>query len=144
MQNEGTFSVLRGEMDGHPLFAMVDTGLRGYTEKSSLPWLLSLSTPLVNPTSDGLPTRAEANNLNEWEDAVEQGLKAGGRLVFVGRVTWNGHRELLYYVAQPEACTKKLQELIDRHAWRPFAFRCERDDKWEGVSIWLNQSPMAK
>ena len=144
MSNEGTFSVLQSEMDGHPLIAVVDMGLRGYTEKSSVPWFLSVSTPLVSPTSDGLPTRADANNVNEWEDGIEQELRGEGRFVYVGRVTWNGHRELLYYVAQPEASTKKLQRLIDRRAWRPFAFRCERDDKWEKVSIWLNQPHSAE
>ncbi len=139
MANGGSFSVLQGEVDGRPMIAMIDMGLRGYKEKSTVPWFLSLSTPLVNPTADGLPTKGDSKNLDEWEDAVEKELIGEGRFTFVGRVTRNGHRELLYYIHQPATSTKKLQRLIDAHLTRPFAFRYERDDKWEKANYWLSQ-----
>src|SRR5437867_4455176 len=117
-QNFRSFCVLQSELDGRLLIAMIDMGLRGYREKSTVPWFLSLSTPLVNPTPDGLPTQRDSNNLNEWEDAVERELKGEGQFVFVGRVTWNGHRELLYYVDRPATSTRKLQRLIDARSTR--------------------------
>ena len=64
----GTFSILQGNIDGHPLFATIDMGLRNSPDRQVLPFFLSLSTPLTNPTSDGLPTRSDAENLNRWED----------------------------------------------------------------------------
>ena len=91
----GTFSILQGNIDGHPLFAMIDMGLRNSPDRQVLSFFLSVSTPLTNPTSGGLPTRSDAENLNTWEDAVEASLRSAGKFVFVGRVTWNGHRELL-------------------------------------------------
>ena len=97
-RQEGSFSVLQGKVDGRPVFAMIDMGLRDLPDKQRLPFSLSLSTPLINPTSEGLPTRSDADDLNTWEDAVEARLRPAGEFVFVGRVTWDSHRELLYYL----------------------------------------------
>ena len=56
MANGESFSVFQGEVGGHPLIAMIDVGLLGYKEKSTVPWFLRVPTPLVNPTADGLAT----------------------------------------------------------------------------------------
>jgi hypothetical protein len=139
MTSDGSFSVVQGEMDGRPLIATINMGLCGYSEKPAVPWFLSISTPLRNPRPDGFPGQEDDSDLNEWEETVEKGLREEGPVVFVGRVTWNGHRELLYYISNASSSAKRIQRLIDEGSTRPFAFRCERDDKWEKVSIWLNR-----
>jgi hypothetical protein len=135
----GTFSVFQGEVDGHPVFAMIDMGLRDLPDKQRLPFFLSLSTPLINPTSDGLPIRSDADNLNSWEDTVEARLRSTGELAFVGRVTSDGHRELLYYVNSQQPAIDTLKTLSGEHSTRPFAFACERDEKWTKANFWLNR-----
>jgi Family of unknown function (DUF695) len=122
---DGTFSVLQGEVDGRPVFATIDMGLRDLPDKQRLPFFLSLSTPLINPTSDGLATRSDTDNLNTWEDTVEARLRSTGEFVFVGRVTWDRNRELLYYLHSSQPAMKALQALSDAHSTRPFAFICE-------------------
>ena len=139
MTSDGRFSVLQGEMDGHPLIAIINMGLREYNEKATVPWFLSLSTPLIDPRSHGWPTTEDANNLNDWEDKVGKELNKGTIVIFVGRVTWNGHRELLYYVSDEASTTKRLRDLIHEGSTRAFAFRCERDDNWDSVRVWLNR-----
>jgi hypothetical protein len=135
----GTFSILQGIIDGHPLFATIDMGLRNSPDRQDLPFFLSLSTPLTNPTSDGLPTRSDAENLNRWEDAVEASLRSAGKFAFVGRVTWNGHRELLYYLKSEHPAIESLRTLLDSHSTRPFAFSCEPDEKWTKADLYLNR-----
>jgi len=135
----GTFSVLQGNLDGHPMFAMIDMGLRDSPERESLPFFLSISTPLIDPTSDGLPTKNDEDSLNSWEDAVEARLQSAGRFVFVGRVTWNGHRELLYYLATQQPASDNLKTLAEGRSTRPFAFASERDEKWTKAGFWLNR-----
>jgi hypothetical protein len=139
VSQDGTFSIFQGEVDGHPMFATIDMGLRDLPDKQMLPFFLSLSAPLINPTGEGLPTRSDAESLNAWEDAVEAQLRSGGRFVFVGRVTWNGHRELLYYLATQQPSVEALRTLSDAHSTRPFAFTCERDEKWTKTDVWLNR-----
>jgi hypothetical protein len=135
----GTFSVLRGEADGHPILAMIDMGLRNSPDIRQLPFLLSLSTPLIGPTSEGLPSRSDADSLNAWEDAVEARLRPIGKFAFVGRITWNGNRELLYYVKDQQTAAEALRKLSGAHSTRPFTFGCNRDEKWDKANFWFNQ-----
>jgi len=58
------------------MFATIDRGLRNSTERQYLPFFFSISTPLINPTNDGLPSGDDADNLNTWEDAVEWGIRS--------------------------------------------------------------------
>jgi len=135
--NNDNFTIFKGEMDGHPLFATIDTSLRNYQNKTNFPWFLGISTPLAKPNSDGLTTRQEAEELNKWEDELERQIGSETPLVYVGRVTWSGHRELLFYVAKPDPAKRKLQSLIDGHKTRPFAFRCDKDETWSNVSVYF-------
>jgi hypothetical protein len=139
VSQDGTFSIFQGEVDGRPLFATIDMKLGDLPDKRELPFFLSLSAPLINPTSDGLPTESDADGLNAWDDAVEAQLQSGGRFVFVGRVTWNGRRELLYYLKTQQPTVESLKKLTDAHSTRPFAFTCERDEKWTKADYWLNR-----
>jgi hypothetical protein len=135
VSQDGSFSIMQGEVDGHPLFASIDTRLRDLGDKQHLPFFLSLSTKLTNPTSEGLPTQSDADNLNAWEEAVEARVQSASIFVFVGRVTWNGHRELLYYVSNQQSTIETLKTLPGT---RPFAFTCERDEKWKKANFWFN------
>jgi hypothetical protein len=135
VSQNGSFSIMQGEVDGHALFASIDMRLRDLADKQRLPFFLSLSTTLTNPTSKGLPTQSDADNLNAWEEAVEARVKSASIFVFVGRVTWNGHRELLYYVGDQQSTIETLKTLPGT---RPFAFTCERDEKWKKADFWFN------
>lgn len=133
----GTFSVLQGEKDGHPLFAMVDSSLHNKKARSGFPWFLSISTPLKGPTKDGLTTDQEASELNDWEDLLEKNYLADCRFVFVGRVTWNGTRQLLYYLDKPDCAEPKLKKFAHDYPKRVFDFQCQPDEQWERVSSYL-------
>ena len=131
------FAVFELDVDGKRLIGNIDLGLRLYKAKYKTPWFLSLSTPLSEPTAEGLTTRVEAAELNQWEDAVEKGISGNSKFVFVGRVTSKGYRELLYYIAEPDRAVPALQRLIDSRSTRAFAFRCEQDPDWSKVRVYL-------
>jgi hypothetical protein len=102
---------------------------------------LSISTPFTNPTKDGFTTDQEASTLNDWEDTLEKEFAGECRFVYVGRVTWKGTRELLHYVDTPDRVVSELNKLADDHPTRVFNIRCERDQQWEKVSMFLGKSP---
>jgi hypothetical protein len=135
----GTFSIIQGEVDGRPLVAIIDSNLRDSPVREGLPFSLSLSSPLITPTGEGLPTQSDADSLNSWEDSVEARLRSVNKFAFIGRVTWNGHREMLYYVDSQKPAVDALKMLSDEHSTRPFAFACERDEKWTKGDFWLNR-----
>ena len=120
MQAAKTFSVTEGNIDGYRMVAMIHDGLQAYKAKSATPWFLGLSTSLSNPSSEGLPTATEADVLNRWEDVVELEIRSRCKAIFIGRVTWKGNRELLYYVDDPQQVVPKIEELIDSGTFAPF------------------------
>lgn len=137
IRTDESFSVLEGKLNGLPLMAMIDMGLRGYKLKAQLPWFLSLTTNLSETTKDGQPTTKESTNLEEWEDLVEKRISTACQFVYVGRVTWNASRELLFYADSTEPISSVLEALSAEHMIRSFSFHCERDDKWERVSVYF-------
>ena len=135
-----SFSIVEGTVDGRPLVAMVNAALGSFGGKETLPFFLSIGTQLKNPTSNGLVTSSEADDLNKWEEEVESRLMGRGRFVFGGRVTWNAQRELLYYLESREPFTAALKALSDDHSMRPFKFFCEKDSGWHNCESWCPQA----
>ncbi|HTU33295.1 MAG TPA: DUF695 domain-containing protein [Candidatus Acidoferrum sp.] len=135
--NAGTFAVFQGRLDGRPVFATIDTSLRNFPDKSKFPYFLSIETKLESPTPDGLTRVNEADELNAWEDELETRLKSVGEVVFVGRVTWNGRRELLYYTDGDRRFEQALTVLSGSTSMRSFRFSSERDDRWSKANYWL-------
>jgi len=133
----GTFSVLQGEKDGHPLFATIDRSFRDKRARVGFPWFLSVSTRLKDPTTDGLTTNQEASELNDWEDLLEKNYLGDCRFVYVGRVTWNGTRQLLFYVDRPDCVEPKLKKFAHDFPKRVFDFQCQPDEQWERVGKYL-------
>ncbi len=135
---EESFSILEDTLDGKPLIAMINMALR-LSDTQRLPFFLSIGTRLSNPTINGLPSAAESDELNRWEEGVESRLRGQGECAFVGRVTWNAQRELLYYVGNDKPFTAVLKALADEPSTRPFGFSCEEDGAWQRVAMWLNR-----
>lgn len=127
---------MKGSLDGYPMVAMILEDAQSCEAKGRTPWFLGFSTALSNPTPEGLPTPREAEALNRWEDVLDGEISSRCKSVFVGRVTWKGHRELLYYIDRPETIGPRIQELIDSNSMRPFAFRYEEDREWGNVAVY--------
>lgn len=130
--------MFKGELSGRPLIAMVDVSYRIFPNKMEAPWFLSVSIPLQQPDHNGLATNTEAQALNQLEDSIEKLLAGTCTFHFIGRVTWNGYRELLYYLDSPEKAAQALQDLIEAKKTTPFAFRCVKDSDWSRASIYWN------
>lgn len=131
------FSVLKGEMNGRPFFAIIASDLKTYPPKPKFPWFLSLSTPLIGPNADGLPQGEDFAALNAWEDEMEAQVAKGGKYFYVGHVNWNGSREALFYLEKPEPIVSALTKIRDSHSTRRFDFHCEKDKGWTKVSPYI-------
>ena len=131
------FSLLKGEMNGRPFFAIIASDLKTYPPKSKFPWFLSLSTPLIGPTADGLPQGEDFAALNAWEDEMETQVAKLGKYFYVGHVNWNGSREALFYLEKPEPVVTALTKVRDSHSTRRFDVHCEKDKEWKKVSHYI-------
>jgi len=92
--------------------------------------VLSLNTPSPNK-----PSQADRDLLDPFEDSLRSLLNsdpARPNALFLARITWNGTRELIYRVHDPEVANDALQGIIKSREYpREFDFRMDDDPEWE-------------
>jgi hypothetical protein len=105
------FMVLSAMRDGLPALIAVNTALNKECSKG-FPWLITITLPMAEVAPNGLCSDAESSRLDWVEDRL---LRDTEKLEqrYLGRVTWNGAREVLIYVRDPEAYTGALRQQID-------------------------------
>jgi hypothetical protein len=61
--------------------------------------------------------------------------------LFLGQITWNETRELIWRVFDPEITNTFLQDLIkSKTHFRPFDYRIEQDKAWKLAEWHLDNS----
>ncbi len=128
------YKIMQGEVDGNMLIASVLSELQEEDEREALPWFLSIETEFSLEKENS----EEQMALEEWQELLEREI---GKVPFIyfGRVTLNGRREIIYYIAEPEAVVQSLEKLIDNESTRPFAFFCEMDEDWGNVMVYFHE-----
>jgi hypothetical protein len=87
---------------------------------------------------NGMPSRAEREVVDRFGDSLDAALKGKDsqrpNALFLARITWNGTRELIWRVFDPELANHYLRSIIDAvpvDRPRPFDFRMDHDPNWE-------------
>ncbi|MBI2392263.1 MAG: DUF695 domain-containing protein [Deltaproteobacteria bacterium] len=85
-----------------------------------------------------MPPSAEVRELDAVGDEVDRRMLHEGNAVMLARVTWNGARQLIFYVRDPKIANERLQDLLSRRpARREWEFRMEHDAEWEFAEPYL-------
>ncbi len=132
----GAFRVMQAKRDGLPAVIIFDAGLDPDLEQAAYPWLLTISIPIINPTPQGLCDPAEGARLDEVEDTLLDQL-ALEDYRYVGRVTWNGSRDVLIYVAEPEEILRSFEAEFERAAAETISIARRYDPTWEEYRRYL-------
>jgi Family of unknown function (DUF695) len=131
MPGEDKWTILEAEWEGLPAVVAVDASLDDARRSKIRPWHLSIIMRCQDCGPKKLPSAAEVAVLDTEERDFEQRLCADGNARLLARVTWNGTRQFLYRVKDPELANDALQDKITKRAHaRPFDYRMERDDAW--------------
>ena len=93
-----------------------------------------LSASLLN--ENGMPSRQEVEVIDSFGDELDEAIKGPDlekpNALFLVRITWNGTRELIWRVFDPEVANSYLQEILNSNNYvRPFDYRMEEDESWE-------------
>jgi len=104
---EPRFQLIQASRDGLPALIMVNTSLHPDVDAEAFPWLVSLSIPILNMNQARLCDDQESQRLNAFEDALLAGMEDSAYR-YVGHITWNGIRDVLFYVAKPEQAVEYL------------------------------------
>jgi len=131
------FSLLELTDENQLFIALINMAYKGYRYKAKYPWFLSISIPLINPSENGLPNKNDSRDLDKFEDSITEKLFSTGNSQYIGRITGEGYRELLYYLDMPQEKVRLLDKIIESNESRSFAYRCEKDFEWKFVNIYL-------
>jgi hypothetical protein len=128
------FSVTRG---GKPEVLFVNNALRDFEHRAIFPWHLRIWIEVVDLAEQGMPQPEEQERLYILGDEIEDTLLAAKskfdsqNVLYLARSTWDGLRELIFRVHDPEIANRVLQEVTKSRTWdRAWGFEMEHDRDW--------------
>jgi hypothetical protein len=127
------------DQDNNLVFITANRSYENYTHKSEYPWCLAINIPTIKQNRNGHPTDEDAVILNATQDIITTTLQQAGAVQYVGRVTVKGHREVYYYVADPEKMNVALTKLIKKRQPRAWKYQMAQDKEWERVAFFFQE-----
>jgi len=124
------WSIGKGEQDGKPIFTRFNLGLKPLVGRPEFRQQLGISVRLKDPTPDGLPTSAEAEQLSQIEDEIVRRFVPGNESLFAGVMTFNGMREYVLYTNDPKAASAKATDLVRDIHHHELQFAIHDDPSW--------------
>jgi len=82
---------------------------------------LSIIVEFADLAENGMPTSDEHDIVGRIGKHFDENLKADGNALFLARITWNGMRQFLYRIYDPEIANAFLTDIVDNNKEvRPF------------------------
>jgi hypothetical protein len=133
---EEIHSVLNFKQDNLPGVAVINTALRNFEQKEVFCWHLSIMIDLEDLIDNGMPSHQEREIVDAFGDNLDEIIKGRDsekpNALFLGRITWNKTRELIWRVYDPKFADKELKKIIeDDSAARQFDYKMEEDEEWK-------------
>jgi hypothetical protein len=136
---EPLYSLFDTSRGGLPAVVVVNAALREFAHRDVFPWHLSVVIDARELADHGMPTRDEYLVLDAIGDLIEATLLETRNAIFLARETWNGRRQLVYRVNDPDVAAQALQALIDRgQQRREWEFRMEADVEWADANPYFS------
>jgi len=139
---EPRYTLLDGKRDELPEVLVVNGALRDLEHPEIFAWHLEVIIEASDLAEQRMPTPAESKVLNALGDEIEEAL-VGYNAIFLARSTWNGFRELVYRVYDPEVANATLQAMTEGENARPWQFEMRHDPEWSEANWFLQLVPAA-
>lgn len=137
------FALVSSTYDGLPAKIVVNTALRKFKDKDIFGWTCSLIMDYENLGDNGMPTNEESQLVIDYLDGLSKriiGDPVHPNALFLARVSNNGTCHVLWQANDPKPIDELLKGIINDKTYpRAFDFRIEYDEKWEGVSWFLQE-----
>ena len=132
---EEAYSLVKFRQEDMPGIAFINASLKSFENHIVFPWHLSLMLNFTDLIDNGMPSSDERGLVDPFFDKVEMDLKGDSvkpNGLFLARITWNGTREFIWRIHEPEIANKYLRKVIrQKKSPRPFDFRMDHDPEWK-------------
>jgi hypothetical protein len=136
---EPQYTLVDVKRDGMPEILMVNKALLAFPHSQIFSWYLRVTIEAQELVDHRMPAPGEQEMLYRIGDEIEASVLDGRtgfdavNALFLARSTWNGLRELLFLVHDPEIAHSALQALLNSRRWeREWDYRMDHDPEWEG------------
>jgi len=116
-------------------FSVVNKSYDNYPNKKYFPWCIQVTLELVEVDESEMPSENESQVLNQLEDKIQAFISVKHNTHFIGRITQNGFRDLIFYIDQPRFDHESTNTFFDQiQQKRKVNFNMEMDVDWNNVS----------
>ena len=148
---DAEYTLFDAKRNGLPEIIMVNKALLGFRHHEIFPWYLCVTIEAKELIDNGMPAPAEQEVLYRVGDDIEDVLLASRtghdavNVLFLARSTWDGLRQLLFYVHDPEIAHAALQTLLASREWeRRWDYRMDHDGEWENAGFVFQLFPQVQ
>jgi Family of unknown function (DUF695). len=133
------FSIIKLNFEDGWGLATINNLYNDYPNKSFFPWHVLVELEFTDKNENGHPANSESEKLIALEEKVLHFLQEKHTVHFIGRVTRNGARDLLYYIDKPRIEQAELSAFCDEiMKERNINFGIHKDPKWTAVGGFIN------
>lgn len=130
-----SFSIYKMDLPDGCGLATFNNKYNEYPNKAFFPWHVLVELEIVDKNDNGHPVDIDAEKLAKLEGEILEFLRQKHTVHFLGRVTRNGFRDLLYYVDKPKFEQVEVNSFCDNvMKERGINFGMEKDPNWTAVS----------
>ncbi len=114
-----------------PASIYLNLGLAKEAPLDDYPELFYLRIPMCQPREDGLSSQAEFETLNQIEDKVVEALTADNKMIYAGRLTSDGCRDLFFYSNNDDIDEEALELSLSDFSEYAWEGGINSDPDWE-------------
>ena len=131
-----SYSILDFKKEGLPGVAVINTAIKDFEPKEVFDWHLSVMLDFEDLIDNGMPSKSEREIIDSFGDKLDLLMKGDNldkpNALFLGRITWNKTRELIWRVFDPEIADGILKHIIEKNdSPRQFDYRMDHDLNWD-------------
>lgn len=131
-----SYQILEFNQQELPGIAVINKSLKSFASKEVFSWHCSIMLHFEKLIENGMPDKSDRTKAEEFEDWLDKEIKGENQdkpnALFLGRITWNETRELIWRIYDPKKTNKFLSEKIHtNHCILPLDYRIDHDNEWE-------------
>ena len=126
-----SWDVCHGTDSGKPLILRINRGVGSAVRHPEFRHQVGVATLLREPDTNGFPSPAEQQELEQLEDRLIQLLAGERETIHVATLTTGGMREFVFYTANPQAVQNKVEHLIEETDGRVIQGIVQYDPHWK-------------
>ena len=130
------YQIIEFKQDDFTGIGVINLSLVEFEPKEVFSWHCSIMIDFENFIENGMPTNEDVLKAEKFEDFLDENIKGENKekpnALFLGRITWNETRELIWRVFEPEITNDFLTKIIEEENY-PFQFdyKIENDTEWK-------------